>query len=444
MDSMEYKLGDPEPEFETIEQKSSKKIKIIISILISIIILLLVGLIVILILYLKKKDNKDNKDNEDNEDNIDIKDYQKIIEFEKDGVVVFYNFSYPSGNTIKNSFREGQTNYNSTIGNINNGLDYHKTESNKYDLYIPQSVLKRKDKYNKIMLNIHGGAWMGGQKTYYDEECKERTKLGYICATMEYNFLKLNDSPDFTIFRMLDEITAVQESIKLNLKQLGFNETKLELCIGGGSAGAHLSLLYSYWLGEKSPIPIKFVLNAVAPVTLEFEHWLFYREDIGPLDNIEPEDIENANRFHLIQNNSNFYYNNTYLTLTMNLFLGRAINHNINYMIIDAGNWDINQTNKYFTELLNSVKVLFPVNHINEKTLPTLCYYGGKDIDVGIAQFAYLRNKFNEYNNTNLELIYSKYAVHNVTDTETEEGKKANAKLDEKFKEYTNKYFSKD
>ena len=128
----------------------------------------------------------------------------------------------------------------------------------------------------------------------------------------------------------------------------------------------------------------------------------------------------------------------------MNLLLGRAIEHNLDYMFIDEITKDINQTNENFTELLNTVKVLFPVNHINEKTLPTLCYYGGKDIDVGIAQFAYLRNKFNEYNNTNLELIYSKYAVHNVTDTETEEGKKANAKLDEKFKEYTNKYFSKD
>ena len=121
---------------------------------------------------------------------------------------------------------------------------------------------------------------------------------------MEYNFLKYTDSPDFTIFRILDEITAVQETIKLNLKQLGFNETKLELCIGGSSAGAHLSLLYSYWIGEKSPIPIKFVLNEVAPVTLEFDHWLFFKEDIGPLDSIEPEDIEKANRTHLIRNNS--------------------------------------------------------------------------------------------------------------------------------------------
>ena len=113
-------------------------------------------------------------------------------------------------------------------------------------------------------------------------------------------------------------------------------------------------------------------------------------------------------------------------------------------MIIDAGNWDINQTNKYFTELLNSVKVLFPVNHINEKTLPTLCYYGGKDIDVGIAQFAYLRNKFNEYKNTNIKLIYSKYTVHNLTDTETKEGKEANENLDIQFQNFINMYFSKD
>ena len=56
---------------------------------------------------------------------------------------------------IRNSFKEGEINYNETIGNINNGLDYNETERNIYDLYIPYSTLHIKNKYNKIMLYIH-------------------------------------------------------------------------------------------------------------------------------------------------------------------------------------------------------------------------------------------------------------------------------------------------
>ena len=53
-------------------------------------------------------------------------------------------------------------------------------------------------------------------------------------------------------------------------------------------------------------------------------------------------------------------------------------------MIISPGNWDINRTNENFTKLFNIAKILFPVNHINRNTLHTLCFYGGKDTDVGI------------------------------------------------------------
>ena len=137
-------------------------------------------------------------------------------------------------------------------------------------------------------------------------------------------------------------------------------------------------------------------------------------------------------------------YNNTYLTVTMIFFLGKGV-ENLNEMVISQGNWEINQTSEKFIELFNEVKILFPINHINKDTLPTLCYYAGKDIDVGIEQYAYLRTVFNKNDNSdNLTLVYSKNAVHNVTDTVTEAGKKAQKDLDAKFLEYTNKYFSKD
>jgi len=432
MNSLEFQLNDPDPDSKAIEKYSNHS-KIIIFILIISLIILFAGFIIILILYLKEKDDDEGDKPEEN---------KNISENE---IIILYNLSYATDKIIRNSFKEGEINYNETIGNINNGLDYNQTERNIYDLYIPYSTLHKKNKYNKIILYIHGGGFFGGNKTYYEKDCKTKTKLGYICASMNYNYLRLYYAPDYTIFRILDEITSVQKAIKQFLKLQGFDENKLEICLAGGSAGAQLSLLYAYWLGKNSPIPIKFVLNMVAPVTFESDYFWRYKEEIGPLDRIEPEDIQKAIESKKILNSEHMYYNSTYLAIQMNFFLGRGASDNFEYMIISPGNWDINRTNENFTKLLNASKILFPVNHINRYTLPTLCFYGGKDIDVGVYQYAYLRIKFNESgNNDNLTLIYSKFSSHSSIDTNTTNGIEAIKYLESNFTEFTNKYFSKE
>ena len=49
-----------------------------------------------------------------------------------------------------NSFKKGGINFKEEIGNINNGNDYQKSELNYYDIYIPYSSLKRKNKFNVL------------------------------------------------------------------------------------------------------------------------------------------------------------------------------------------------------------------------------------------------------------------------------------------------------
>lgn len=173
MNSLEIQLDDPDPDSKVIE-KYSNRLKIIIFILMIAIIILLAGLITILILYLKEKDDDDKP-----------KENKNISENE---IIKLYNLSYATDKIIKNSFKEGEINYNETIGNINDGLDYNQTERNIYDLYIPYNTLYKKNKYNKIILYIHGGGYFGGNKTAHKKDCKTKTKLGYICASMNYNY----------------------------------------------------------------------------------------------------------------------------------------------------------------------------------------------------------------------------------------------------------------
>ena len=69
----------------------------------------------------------------------------------------YINLPYYKDDKIKNSFKKDGINYNKEIGEINEGKDYDKNNRSYYDLFIPYSALKRKNKYNNIILFIHGG-----------------------------------------------------------------------------------------------------------------------------------------------------------------------------------------------------------------------------------------------------------------------------------------------
>ena len=62
---------------------------------------------------------------------------------------------------------------------------------------------------------------------------------------MSYTLLNGNYK-EYNVYKILDEITTALKGIKNIQGRKGFNETKLELIVSGGSAAAHLSLLYSY------------------------------------------------------------------------------------------------------------------------------------------------------------------------------------------------------
>ena len=197
---------------------------------------------------------------------------------------------FDKNNKITNTFKKDGINYNSEIGEINEGKDYDKNKRNYYDLFIPYIDTKRKDKHNGIFLFIHGGAWQGLKKEYISHLTIRYAKCGYITAQMNHTFLS-NKDKQCSIFRIMDEITSCLEDIKNKLKDLNFNINKLQLAIGGISSGAHLALLYGYSM-KNIPFPLKFLINFSGPLSLEKKFWYKLGKNIPPLDNIESMDIE--------------------------------------------------------------------------------------------------------------------------------------------------------
>jgi acetyl esterase/lipase len=185
--------------------------------------------------------NNNKDDDEDDEQKKEKKEGEKMSPEEVTNFLrkeflgpIYYNLSYANG-TIENSFKLNGKNYRKEIGEVNENRDYKSNNLNKYDLYIPYSSLKT-NKSKGIILFIHGGAWVQGDKEEMSYLAQIYFEHEYILANMDYTLLS-EGLEDGSIYRLLDDISACIENIKYKLKNIGFNESELEVAIGGGSAG---------------------------------------------------------------------------------------------------------------------------------------------------------------------------------------------------------------
>ncbi len=227
-------------------------------------------------------------------------------------------------NALQKNLRQGgyMESWSEDDGRVLSGLSYGKEASNKYDLYLPKNLDPKADA--PLLLLIHGGSWTGGKRDEVAYDCKYYAKNGCITATMDYSLV--SDKNDVTIKTMLDEITACIAALKQRLAKEGCQAPKL--AVGGFSAGGHLALLYAYSRASESAIPVAFVFDKVGPVSFHREFW----------------------------------------------------GDRIAAMLIGYGARVTVDPKKLDTpELKAAADTLSPLHFVNEKSVPTVFAYGGKD-----------------------------------------------------------------
>ena len=397
-DNLDYNINESEePVLLQKEKLKRKKVTIILSLIIVILAIIIIVSIVLYFTVLKKDDNN-NKEKEV------IKKYS-----------IYYNISTTENDVIRNSFTIGRENFIPEIGNLNDGNNYEKNERDNFDLCIPDNAEKDKTKYKTILLHVHGGGWGAGNKADVSKLCEQYSSYGFMTAAMSYTLLN-SGYTQFNIFRILDEITAVLKTLKNFLKEKEYDENKLELIITGGSAGAHLSLLYSYMI-KNPPIPIKFILDNVGPVTLDPEYFYNVKPGLEPLLNIEPVDIDEALKenklIHMNGSATGVNLNNFYLMAFMNAWLGFKYEDSFDEIFSDRERQIINNESEIYKERMNKIRYAFPITYVTNESIPTLCIYGGKDKENGVAQYAQLKKAFLDNNNKkNITLCYFRYGEH--------------------------------
>ena len=151
--------------------------------------------------------------------------------------------------------------------------DYGKHERHYLDIAIPKEPANEQG----IILYIHGGGWIGGDKEVYTDRLKHDASLGYVAAAINYRYA---DGKSVTCDDIMDDIDAALVKIKEICAGYGYNLTKV--IIGGGSAGAHLSLMYAYTRVDTAPITPVAAVSYAGPTDLTDLNFYAtqYREDI--------------------------------------------------------------------------------------------------------------------------------------------------------------------
>ncbi len=253
------------------------------------------------------------------------------------------------------------------------------SERNVMDIYVPAEAYEKEE--NGCILFIHGGSWSSGSKDEMFGECVALAYEGYITATMSYTLINEDNTDTYSVMTVLDEISLAIEEIKRFSEEKGLNITKM--ATSGYSAGAHLSMLYSYSRADESPIPLAFAANKVGPSDFTTEAW----GEAGP---------------RIAQ-----------------MLAGTAI------------------SNQYMQQGKEKelIELVSPTSYINENSIPSLFAYGGKDKTVPIGNAESVKKAFEE-SGAVYDFILFPYSDHILIFTPIS-GAQYNAKL----KEYCNKYF---
>lgn len=272
---------------------------------------------------------------------------------------------------------------------IYKNLAYGSDERQVMDLYLP----KENDGEVGLILFIHGGAWIAGNKDGYKSSLENACKnYGYAAAAINYRYL----SQTVTLEDIADDIELALKTIKTKGEEKSVNINKVLLT--GSSAGGHLSLFYGYSRRDTSPISIAAVVSDCGPTDLTDENY-YYNADLGL--NSDLADFETI----------------------ANLF-----------------SYGCGQEFTYATrkEAKDALLKVSPISYIDENTVPTVINHGIKDTIVPFSNAVALDKKLTQYGVVHDFNIFPN-SNHGLSDD-----KDSKKKADELFLKYLETYLGKE
>lgn len=136
---------------------------------------------------------------------------------------------------------------------------YGNLPHNTYDVFIPNDAANNDSL--ALILYVHGGSWLGGDKAEHHGDCYTWVQRGYATATMNYSLL---GEENVSLQTMQDEIDMCIKHITRFTDEKGIHIR--QMAIAGTSAGGHLAMLYAY--SRPKTLPLRFAAIKVGPADL--------------------------------------------------------------------------------------------------------------------------------------------------------------------------------
>jgi acetyl esterase len=114
---------------------------------------------------------------------------------------------------------------------------YKKVGERELKLFVSKPAdWKAEDKRPAIVF-FHGGGWVGGTPSQFNEQCKYFASRGMVCATVDYRLLDVKTKE--TPLTCVQDAKSARRWVRSHAKELGIDPSRI--AAGGGSAGGHLA-----------------------------------------------------------------------------------------------------------------------------------------------------------------------------------------------------------
>ena len=212
-----------------------------------------------------------------------------------------------------------------------------------YDLYLPEARSRNK---TKVLVLIHGGGWIDGDKRDMQEYIPFLQEKFPEHAILNMNYTLANP-PETTAFpQQFEEIGLALTEISENIETL---QVRAEFILIGVSAGAHLALYYDSVYDENDQV--KGVCSIVGPTNLDDE----------------------------------FYQNHPEYSVAIP-------------QLIDAN---------AYPEADTLTQAVSPAYQVSTATSPTLMFYGNDDPLVPVTNATFMQERLEEFSVVNSLTIYN-------------------------------------
>lgn len=163
------------------------------------------------------------------------------------------------------SLNENESNIlDSSISYQELNIAYGNDDNQRFDLYLPENRTLN----TKVMILVHGGGWSSGDKSEMNpiKDLLHQDFPEIAIVNINYRLADENNNP---YPMQIEDITSVINFLKNNKTKYTISEN---LAFIGISAGAHLSLLWSYAFDVNSNV--KMVCSIVGPTNFTDSEYL--------------------------------------------------------------------------------------------------------------------------------------------------------------------------